>query len=202
MLRPTTFSIAITLCFALAACDDTQAVEGPVLVTAPPRTSAADGDMPTQDGRDWFAPSGERMDFAAVGLSIERPAGFAPAPAEGFALLSAPAQSASIALARLRQPYAAAVRGYDAEAMAQRGTAIDSSEDVEVAGLQGLLSTGVTSANGLDLRRVLLVVGDDDGAWLVTANVPVELWSVSRDGLVSALNSVRPVVSNKPTPPR
>ncbi|QDU85748.1 hypothetical protein Pla163_28820 [Planctomycetes bacterium Pla163] len=200
MLRPIHALTAIALCSVLVACDDTTAAEGPRAGAA--TSGAAPASAALVGGRDWFAPSGERTEFASVGLSIERPAGFVSEPAQGYAVLSAPEHGASIALARLSQPYSVALRGYDAAGMAQRGTAIDASEDVEIAGLKGLLSTGTTSANGLELRRVLLLLGDDTRSWLVTANAPVELWESCGEGLIAAVRSVRPVVPNGPAPPR
>jgi hypothetical protein len=202
MLRPIHAVTAIALCAVLVACDDTSADEGPRAGAAISGAAPVMGSAAHADGRDWFAPSGERTEFASVGLSIERPAGFLSEPAQGYAVLSAPEYGASIALARLSQPYAVALRGYDAAGMAQRGTAIDASEDVEIAGLKGLLSSGTTSTGGLELRRVLLLLGDDTRSWLVTANAPVELWESCGEGLIAAVRSVRPFAPNGPAPPR
>jgi|GEM_PF-4202277 len=191
----------------VVACDGAESEATPSRGSASSATPSADarpdpsGPDPRAAERAWFESTGERVEIATVGLSIERPAGFEVARGEGYDGLTAPDHGSAIVVARVPGSFASRVGGYTAEALAARGTTVLSTDEREIAGLPGLVHHGTSASDDLVIRRLLLFFGDEDGSYLVTVNTPEDLWPAVGEDLAAVAFGVERVERRLPDAP-
>jgi len=168
----------------VVACDGAESEATPSRGSASSATPSADarpdpsGPDPRAAERAWFESTGERVEIATVGLSIERPAGFEVARGEGYDGLTAPDHGSAIVVARVL-----------------------STDEREIAGLPGLVHHGTSASDDLVIRRLLLFFGDEDGSYLVTVNTPEDLWPAVGEDLAAVAFGVERVERRLPDAP-
>lgn len=206
-MKPSKLQVLAAGCLALslAACGgadtEAEATDGDRSGPSTSGSSNASAD-PRAPQAAWFESTGERVEIANVGLSIERPAGFTVAHGEGFDGLTAPEHGSAIVVARVPGPFDVVSRNYTAEALAQRGTTVLATEEREIAGLPGLVHQATSASDDLVIRRLMLFFGDERGSYLVTVNTPEDLWPQVGAGLAEVASGVALIERHLPeTPP-
>ena len=131
------------------------------------------------------------VSFPEVGLSITAPAEFTRA--ESFHGFQQDSTGASLVLASLPGAYREVVSGFTSAGLASQGMTLIKKDSVQIHGQDGLLLSLSQEAYGVVYQKWLVVFGDNELTYLVTANFPETVASLVGDKLKNSALSVKPI---------
>lgn len=124
-----------------------------------------------------------------TGVSLIVPTGFTLSSA--FPGLGRDEDLSSVLVTELPFPLEIARRSLEPAALEERGLSVHRIGIVEVDGHAALLVHASQSAGGIQFRKWMVLIGDDQASVLITATTPLDKESVHQQALVEALRTAR-----------